>query len=190
MLSFFFPSLRPSKAEVDLRNDAAASEEQLLSSLAKLCSLPSPQPGQPLQPVPDDRVRRVDSILLIFDNKHDRTGWRRWSNRPRTYIILWNINGVDFMDGFVEKGYTDYHLPYDSRTLPGFLHGEDLRQQFLVVQNQLLTSAKELEDLSNDSSSTRILPHIHLEGSGDQHFHRISSLGQGGFGYDIPSAGQ
>jgi hypothetical protein len=86
------------------------------------------------------------------------------------------------MDQFVEKDYTDYHLPYDTRTLPKILRGERLRQQFLVFQDQLLTSAKALEDLSNDSSSTGILPHIHLNGSGDHHFHRVCSLGQGGFG--------
>jgi hypothetical protein len=181
MLSYFFPIRRQSKIETSA-HDAAASEEQLERSLEKLCRLPTAQPGQSPQPVPDDRVRRVVSLLLMLDNRHGRQDWSRWSDRPRTFIILWNIDAVHFMDEFVQKKYTDFYLPYDRRTLPGFLPGESLRSQFLVVQNQLLTSAKALEDLSNDSSSTRILPHVYLDGSGDEHFLSISTLGQGGFG--------
>lgn len=182
MFSSIIPWSRPLRSDLESRN-ASTLEDQFISGLEKLCNLATPQPGQVPQRVADERVQRVSAILNVLDARHGRTESNRWQHRPRTYIILWNIDGLEFMDKFVERHYTDFLLPYNNRTLPGFIQDSKMRERFLDVQSRLLTSVKQLESLSNSSASNQTLPHIHLDGSGDQHFGRINSLGQGGFGY-------
>jgi hypothetical protein len=177
LLSLF----RPPKNETIFHVDTV-SEDRLLSELTKLCSLPAARSDGTAQRIPDERVQRVSNLLLVLDNWGGRHEGRQWCTRPRTYIILLNLNATGYMDHFIDQGFTDMWLPYDNRTLPRFLQQEDLRNEFLEIQNYLLTSARELEDVSDVSHPNRVLPHIHLEGSGDQHFTRLSSLGQGGFG--------
>lgn len=181
MLSFFFPALRPPKHEAN-SGSAATSDEQLHIGLERLCRLPRYQPGRSVLSVPDDQVKQVVRVLQILDTKNGRAEWAKWSARPRTYIILRNVGGIDLMSQFVHGGYTDFELPYENRTLPGFIEDNVMRKEFLQVQVHLLTSAKELESLSHQSSPTGVLPHINFDGPGEQHFLRISNLGQGGFG--------
>ncbi|CAO2648656.1 Nn.00g079230.m01.CDS01 [Neocucurbitaria sp. VM-36] len=179
--SFLFPLLKTPRPETEVCNDAN-SEEQWQSGLATLCRLPAAQPDQTVQQVSDERVQAVSNILFLLDAKAKREDGHLWSYRPRTYIILFNVGCVQLMNSFVEEGKTDIWLPYDDRTLPSFIQQADVRQKFLKIQKHLLTSARELEDISTHASLTKIFPHIHLEGSGDQHFRRINSLGQGNFG--------
>lgn len=87
------------------------------------------------------------------------------------------------MDKFVQDGKTDIWLPYSMDTLPDYIKPELVREKFLHTQTYVLTSARELEDMSTDASSDKVFPHIHLADSGDQHFVKIKTLGQGSFGY-------
>ncbi len=87
------------------------------------------------------------------------------------------------MHNFADEARTDFYLPYNNQTLPSFIQTDDVRQAFLQVQEYVLTSAQELEMWYTDASSTKVFPHVFLDGSGDQHFRRQSRLGQGNFGF-------
>ncbi|KAL1853276.1 hypothetical protein Daus18300_011844 [Diaporthe australafricana] len=81
------------------------------------------------------------------------------------------------MDEFRAKGFNDYHLPYNERTLPDFLQkkdGKNLRQAFLDAQSYFLTDAKLVE---TDGASTHF-----VDENGDNIFQPIRSLGQGSYG--------
>ncbi len=92
------------------------------------------------------------------------------------------MGGVgELMVRFVQDEKTDIWLPYDEDTLPKFIQPWNVREKFLEIQKYVLTSARELEDMSTDFSS-KVLPHIHLGGSGDQHFTRVQALGAGSYG--------
>ncbi|KAJ4991925.1 dual specificity mitogen-activated protein kinase kinase 1 [Stagonosporopsis vannaccii] len=109
-----------------------------------------------------------------------------WSSRPRTYIILHNLAHPQLMDEFVREDKTDIWLPYDEETLPTFIQPCSLREKFLEIQRYVLTSARELEDISTDVYS-KVLPHINLEGNGDEHFKKINTLGTGSYGNNGPA---
>lgn len=181
MFSYFFSALRPAKPVVEA-GDAHTPEDQIETALRKTATIAPRKRGQEIQQIPDERVVHVATLLGILDKRRGRTGDQAWSYSPRTYIILMNIGGLPWMSKFVEKRYTDFQLPYDNRRLRDFIDDGKIREQFLEVQKSLLTSAKDLEILH---SETKSFPHVHFDGSGDDHFTSIARLGQGSSGYVI-----
>lgn len=178
-LSLIFPVLRTLKPpEPEECDDARSKQDQITAALNSLCRIPDTQP----QHFAVDRVQRVSEWLqFLYKSKPEPCD--TWSSRARTYIILHNMGCTQFMDKFVQDGKTDIWLPYSVDTLPDYIQPESVREKFLYTQNFLLTSARELEDMSTDAFSDKVFPHIHLADSGDQHFMKIKTLGQGSFGY-------
>jgi hypothetical protein len=172
--------------ETEGRNDASP-DDGLRLALDALCQLPENRtslPSQKLQPIATDKVQRVSETLHSLHMSR----WRRedtitWMHRPRTYIILHNLNLVPLMDKFVRDGMTDLLLPYNDVTLPDYIQPLAMRALFLEVQQYLLTDARVLEVQSAGVTSAKVLPHIHLSDSGNQHFKRLRMLGKGSFGY-------
>lgn len=172
--------------ETGVRGDASL-DEGLRLALDALCQLPENRnslSGQKLQTITTENVQRVSETLHSLHMSH----WRQedtavWENRPRTYIILHNLNLVHLMNNFVKDGSTDLLLPYNDVTLPEYIQPLAIREWFLEVQKYLLTDARVIEDLSEGASSTKVLPHIHLSDGGNRHFKRLRMLGKGSFGY-------
>ncbi|KAJ8112116.1 hypothetical protein OPT61_g5443 [Boeremia exigua] len=171
--------------ETEVRNEANP-DERLRLSLDALCQLPENRTGitgQRLQTIATENVQRVSETLQSLHMSR----WRRedtvtWNHRPRTYIILHNLNLVHLMNNFVKDGMTDLFLPYNDVTLPDYVQPAAVRVLFLEVQQYLLTDARVLEHLTGGVSSTKVLPHIHLSEGGDRHFKRLRMLGKGSFG--------
>lgn len=162
--------------------DETASEEELLDELSRLCRLPIRSVNSTVR-IADERVQHVAQFLSIFDDHYARPDHKRWAKTPRTYIVLSNLGIAEyFMDQFIDQGFTDFNLPYSHRTLPPFIQPDALRNKFQEIQNYVLTDAKKLEELSDARLSSGMFSHIYLEGSADQHFRRVRSLGQGSFG--------
>ncbi len=113
-------------------------------------------------------------MLHKHDKQKARRSEQRWSQLPRTYTVLHNINGQHLLDLFLQARLDDFSLPYSEMNLPGFIADKRLRRQFLAFQPYILTRAQPLE--SHDAN------HLHLEGSGNEYFHFVENLGQGGFG--------
>lgn len=175
---------KKSTPEIEVRSDASPVEG-LRQALHALCQLPeNGLPTHMLRTVPTENVQRVSETLHSLHMLQ----WRpedtnAWVHRPRTYIILHNLDLVHLMNNFVKDGMTDLLLPYNDVTLPGYIQPWAMRELFLEVQQYLLTDARVLEDLSAGVSSTKVLPHIHLSEGGDRHFKRLRMLGKGSFGY-------
>lgn len=172
--------------ETEVRGDAS-SDEGLRLALDALCQLPENRanlPGQRLQTIATENVQRVSETLHSLHMSR----WRQedtmaWVQRPRTYIILHNLNLVHLMNNFVKDGSTDLLLPYNDVTLPDYIQPPAMREWFLEVQKYLLTDARILEDLSAGVSSKKVLPHIHLSDGGNRHFKRLRMLGRGSSGF-------
>ncbi|EKG10159.1 hypothetical protein MPH_12759 [Macrophomina phaseolina MS6] len=98
--------------------------------------------------------------------------------RPRIYTVLRNIapeRHGDYMDRFADGNYIDFHLPFDNRTLPGFLSNGVMRDNFFNFQHHVLSpEARSLEIEGGE--------HQLIAGSADAHFWPLEMLGQGGFG--------
>jgi hypothetical protein len=183
----YVPSLwKKSTLETEVRSDASPVEG-LRQALHALCQLPANWAGlhsQMLPTIATENVQRVSETLQSLNTLR----WRpedtdAWVHRPRTYIILHNLDLVYLMNKFVQDGMTDFLLPYNDVTLPDYIQPRAMRESFLKVQQYLLTDARILEDLSAGVSSTKVLPHIHLSDGGNQHFKRLRMLGKGSFGY-------
>ncbi|KAK5704431.1 hypothetical protein LTR97_003449 [Elasticomyces elasticus] len=78
------------------------------------------------------------------------------------------------MTHFTLEGITDVGLPFDHRTLPDFVRGQELRQRFLDLQERVISEAHDVE--------TGNLEHVHFSGSGDEHYERQRDLGSGSYG--------
>ncbi|KAK1145088.1 hypothetical protein N8T08_004519 [Aspergillus melleus] len=123
-------------------------------------------------------INRCNEISDILLNKGKVTGDERllaWSERPRIYIVLRNIQRLDLLDCFVKAELTDFHIPFNEDTLPSFLHESNLRESFLHFQEYVLSSgAKGLDSHGG--------PHLSLAGNAQRYFYYKGTLGQGGYG--------
>ena len=171
--------------ETEVRSDASP-DEGLRLALNALCQLPENRPslpGQRLQTITTEKVQRVSETLrLLHMSRWGQEDTVEWVQRPRTYIILHNLELVHLMNNFVKDGSTDLLLPYNDVTLPDYIQPRAMRESFLEVQKYLLTDARILEDLSAGVSSKKVLPHIHLSDGGNRHFKKLRTLGRGSFG--------
>lgn len=81
------------------------------------------------------------------------------------------------MDRFVADELSDFYLPFNELTLPGFV-GEDgnhgYRDLFLETQRYFLSRFKDIE-LEGGT-------HMTLPRGGDSYFYTLSHLGKGGHG--------
>ncbi|KAF2725546.1 kinase-like protein, partial [Polychaeton citri CBS 116435] len=145
-------------------------EEQL----AHLCAVPSNKPNGSYSRIPHAKLVHAASFLRALDQSQEREGRLRWSLRPRIYVVLRAIGAETLMDCFADRDVNDIMLPFDERTLPGFVRGNS-RQLFLEYQRYVLDDAPRRLEATKD--------HTHFSGSADDHFGHVSSLGAGGFGF-------
>lgn len=82
----------------------------------------------------EDTIIRVAELLF-------GVGQIKWSERPRTYLVLRLINEVKVIDDLVLHGYKDIDLPYTESTLPDCIKELGVQHEFLQKQ-QLVLSEK------------------------------------------------
>ena len=87
---------------------------------------------------PSKRFKEED--FLKIKGLLEQVGKPRWSERPRTYLVLWLIDEVQAMDGFVLEGLKDIHMPYTEERLPRCLVSPGSRHAFLDKQLLVLSS--------------------------------------------------
>lgn len=147
--------------------------ESLDKELGRLCKPPSASNDSKPKPVSESVIVRIQTILRHLDDAADSEWWAR----PRIYAILRTINGLQFMDAFVQEGWNDFFLPVHEADLPDFVRDEPglpFREQFLAMQDYFMSPTRDIEKSS--------LQHFNLY-DGDSVFQHIRQLGQGGFGY-------
>ena len=114
---------------------------------------------------PDDAFDEISDLL-------SQIGKREWSLRPRTYVILYNMDSVKVMDAFATYGLDDSAIPYRNKVdLPSELQSLYISHRFLELQQYVLTEACNLED-------DREPRHVSLT-DGNVHFYVQRSLGFG-----------
>lgn len=159
-----------SQAPRDLLNSVnhVLSNDEFYSSLSKL--LPTPRSGQP---PPRKRLREAE-----FRKVSELCGLRgknTWALRPRTFVILHMIGREDLMDDFLKESRSDVCLPYTENNLPLALTGE-ARARFLEYQQNVLTGqGVKLERPGGE--------HQHIQGSADDLFIHLRTLGTGSSGW-------
>lgn len=86
----------------------------------------------PEEPFEDSVFDTISCLLLS-------AGKGRWSERPRTYLVLRLIRQVRAMEGFVGEGLSDIEFPYEETRIPDCLESHQARQDFLQKQSMVLT---------------------------------------------------
>jgi len=99
----------------------------------------------------DDEVNEIRSLLL-------KAGKNEWSARPRTYAVLKMIDMPNMMDQFVDKGLSDYNLPYTVGKVPLCIRDPTLRRNFVTKQHLVLTDIKGAE--GGDHASLGMLENL------------------------------
>lgn len=158
------------------------SDKEIDSHLERLCNSwrrTQPTGSSVTQTISARDIIELSTYLNLLDEQGNRKGaLNKWSLTPRTYAILRSIEALEYMPQF-RASFTDFHLPYDERTLPSFLpgnHEHGIRQSFLEIQKYFLDfDIKKIE-------TNGIAEHFSLDVSGDSHFKHVRMLGQGSFG--------
>ena len=144
--------------------------DDIEKALSQFCAPPAFDKKTTSQPsISDNTFQRISGLLSHLQAAHHACGW---SDRPRTYTVLRNINRLDLFQSFIDLGLNDIAFPYTIEKLPEVIHEDDLRRRFLRHQRYILTAASHLE-------AGR---HAHTK-NGDDLFRLVRHLGRGGFGY-------
>ena len=154
--------------------------EQLMSSTITHAEVRKRNPTKPFK---EEDFINIRSLL-------DQVGKTRWSERPRTYLILRLIDEVQAMDGFVLEGLKDVQIPYTEERLPKCLSSPGSRHAF--IQTQSLVMSTRGSDLVSGgrhrhfskSTWTKTFDGAKksIDSSADLHFTVIRNLGKGGQG--------
>lgn len=143
--------------------------DDIEKALSQFCAPPAFNKKTNSQPsISDSTFKRISDLLSHLQAAHDAHGW---SNRPRTYTVLHNIQRLDLFQSFINLGLNDIAFPYTIDKIPDLIHEDDLRQRFLRHQKYVLTTASHLEDGQ----------HAHTK-NGDDLFRMVRHLGRGAFG--------
>ncbi|KAF2233283.1 kinase-like protein, partial [Viridothelium virens] len=103
-------------------------------------------------------------------------GKRSWADRPRTFTVLYMIDHVEAMDGFIAEDLSDIALPYSDGNLPN-VFSKQARSQFLRYQSNVLDEVA--ADIAGDLEEGG--QHRNLDGPAETYFRRVRRLGEGGF---------
>ena len=101
-------------------------------------------------------------------------GNKAYSQRPRTYAVLYMLERVNLMYAFINEGLLDNSFPYPNRrALPNALQQDpDACDDFLELQSYVMSAGCQLENGRNSE-------HIYTD-SGDAFFELLGTLGRGG----------
>ena len=129
------PALRgiPSPAHDQQRNLPTISSEKFETTMSIMIAMAQSEKKDPSKRFKEDDILKIKGLL-------EQVGKPRWSERPRTYLVLWLIDEVQAMDGFVLEGLKDIHMPYTEERLPGCLISPGSRHAFLDKQLLVLSS--------------------------------------------------
>jgi hypothetical protein len=84
------------------------------------------------KPFSDDFVVRIAELLAAV-------GKQRWSERPRTYLVLRLIDEVKVMDDLILNGFKDIDFPYTELTIPECIKENGVQRNFLQKQRYVLS---------------------------------------------------
>ena len=145
-------------------------EDDIEKALSQFCAPPAFDKKKGSQPsISDGTFQRIAELLNHLQAHHYARGW---SDRPRTYTVLRNIQRLDLFQPFIDLGLNDIAFPYTIEKIPDLIPEDDLKDRFLRHQRYILTTASQLEDGQHA-----------LTKNGDDLFRLVRHLGRGGFGY-------
>ncbi|PKY08618.1 hypothetical protein P168DRAFT_301286 [Aspergillus campestris IBT 28561] len=160
----------PTPPAVGLKDESDVEE-----LLARLCRPASATNSAVFRSVSVKRCNEISDILFKKGKNNGDERLLAWSERPRIYFVLRNIQRLDLLDYFVKAELTDFHIPFNEDTLPVFLREDGLRESFLRFQPYVLSSgAKGLDNRGE--------PHLSFAGDAQRYFYYKGSLGRGGYG--------
>ncbi|KAK5000903.1 hypothetical protein LTR66_000320 [Elasticomyces elasticus] len=114
----------------------------------------------------DSEIARISSVLKHLN--------QQWAKVPRTYIVLRTINCLDYLDDFIDLGFSDHWLPVTERRLPQYLRPSP-RTAFVNAQHLVLTKSMDLERGERGQ-------HCYFQRDDRLPFDTKGVLGSGGFG--------
>ncbi|KAL9063443.1 MAG: hypothetical protein Q9157_008239 [Trypethelium eluteriae] len=164
---------RQRSTSITLRPNSIVNQAEVEEALRRLCMPTMDMKTGTMYRIATETIQQISNALTFFDRQERRGESQYWRTRPRIYTVLRIIGCMHLMDFFVGEGFTDIDLPFSHFNFPGFLEDESIRANFLKYQKCVLTDAQEIEKGNH---------HVSLEDSGNQHFHSIATIGQGGFG--------
>ncbi|KAI4209608.1 MAG: hypothetical protein LQ351_007457 [Letrouitia transgressa] len=112
----------------------------------------------------------IGQISLLLRNLKPQ-----WSKVPRTYIVLRTIGCLNFLDEFVNLGFSDHWFPVTERSLPHCLRPSQ-RLEFVVAQDLVITKSLGLEKGAEGQ-------HSYFRQDETLPFETKGFLGSGGFGH-------
>ncbi|KAL9001434.1 MAG: hypothetical protein Q9169_000009 [Polycauliona sp. 2 TL-2023] len=143
--------------------------DDIEKALSQFCARPAFDKKANSQPsISDSTFKSISQLLKYLETHHHVAGW---SDRPRTYTVLRNINRLDLFRSFIELGLNDIAFPYTIEKVPDLIQEDGLRDRFLRHQNYILTTAIHLEDGRHA-----------LTKDGEDLYRLVRHLGRGGFG--------
>lgn len=164
------------RAQPSILSPAGRKDETDIEELlAHLCRPAYASNSTVARSVSVERCNEISDILLKKGNKIGNEQLLAWSERPRIYFVLRNIQRLDLLDYFVKAELTDFHIPFNEDTLPAFLQESDLRESFLLFQQYVLSSGAKGLDIHGG-------PHLSFAGNAQRFFYYKGSLGRGGYG--------
>ena len=122
----------------------------------------------------EPRVQYSDWDIQQISRHLEVSQCQRWSHTPRLYTILRTIGQLPALDTMLEQGYSDYWLPFDTKSVPMIL-GSSMRNKFLETQSLVLTKAVDLE-------KSNLKRHVHFVRNDLFPFEIREKLGKGGYG--------
>ncbi|KAL2128691.1 hypothetical protein VTI74DRAFT_8828 [Chaetomium olivicolor] len=129
--------------------------EEIRSSLHRLCTSPIARKPRGERRISDKDLREIQIFLHTLDDRLGRVDDERWALRPRLYAILHRIGAAELMHDFIQNNITDFNLPFNEQTLPGFVSEKGRGQvglcsAFFAVQDYHLTDIKDIESENCD----------------------------------------
>lgn len=131
--SIFDDLERPHPAGQTLDTTSPISSVDFDNAMTSTIAMAEREKRDPSKPFKENHFSIIRDLL-------DRVGKHRWSERPRTYLVLRMIDQVRAMDGFVLEGLRDIHFPYTEERLPGCLANPSSRYAFLEKQSLVMSS--------------------------------------------------
>ncbi|KAL8925637.1 MAG: hypothetical protein Q9172_002141 [Xanthocarpia lactea] len=110
-------------------------KDDIEKALSQFCAPPGVDRKTRLQPsISDSTFKRIAELLAHLQAHNHTTGW---SDRPRTYTVLRNINRLDLFQHFIDLGLKDISFPYTVEKIPDLIHEDDLKDKFLKHQRSV-----------------------------------------------------
>jgi hypothetical protein len=108
------------------------SSEDFEENISALLLSASAQHMGSRKPFSEELVVHIADMLAAV-------GKQRWSERPRTYLVLRLINEVKMMDNVILEGFKDIDFPYTDVTLPPCIRQIGAQREFLHNQRYVLS---------------------------------------------------